>query len=78
MKTAVSIPDSIFRSADSFAKRHGLSRSELYATAIAEFLSRRRSRQVTARLDSVYEDNDSALDTEIANLQTRSIQHEKW
>jgi metal-responsive CopG/Arc/MetJ family transcriptional regulator len=78
MKTAISIPDSIFKSADSFAKRHGISRSELYATAIAEFLSRRRSRQVTARLDSIYEDTDSALDAEICNLQTHSIQHEKW
>jgi metal-responsive CopG/Arc/MetJ family transcriptional regulator len=78
MKTAVSIPDNIFKSADSFAKRHGISRSELYATAIAEFLSRRRSRHVTSRLDSIYEDVDSALDDEMANLQTRSIQHEKW
>lgn len=78
MKTAVSIPDNIFKSADTFAKRHGISRSELYATAIAEFLSRRRSRQVTARLDAVYEDSDSALEAEIADLQTHSIQHEKW
>lgn len=78
MKTAISIPDNIFKSADSFAKRHGISRSELYATAVAEFLSRRRSRQVTARLDSVYEDTDSALDAEITDLQNQSIDHEKW
>jgi len=78
MKTAVSIPDSIYRSADSFAKRHGLSRSELYATAVAEFLSRRRSKQVTAKLDSIYEEIDSGLDRPVAKLQTRSIKSETW
>ena len=78
MKTAVSIPDTIFRSADSFAKRQGISRSELYATALAEFLSRRRSKQVTARLDSIYEELDSTLDDEIMGIQSRSLPHEKW
>lgn len=78
MKTAVSIPDTIFRAADSFAKRLGISRSELYATALAEFLSRRRSKQVTARLDSIYDDEDSTLDHEITGMQSRSLPHEKW
>jgi len=78
MKTAISIPDNIFRSADSFAKRHGLSRSELYATAVAEFLSRRRGKQITSRLDSVYDEIDSSIDSAIAGLQSRSIQDENW
>ena len=78
MKTAVSIPDSIFRSAVSFAKRHGLSRSELYANAIAEFLARRRSKQVTAKLDSIYEDIDSSLDSTVSGLQSRSVPDENW
>jgi metal-responsive CopG/Arc/MetJ family transcriptional regulator len=78
MKTAISIPDSIFRSADSFAKRHGLSRSELYATAVAEFLSRRRGKQITSKLDSVYEEIDSSLDSRVAELQSRSIQDKNW
>jgi len=78
MKAAVSIPDNIFRSADSFAKRLGISRSELYATAIAEFLSRRRSKQVTARLDSIYDEVDSTLDHEIIDIQSRTLPYEKW
>ena len=78
MKAAVSIPDNIFRSADSFAKRLGISRSELYATALAEFLSRRRSKQVTARLDSIYDEVDSTLDHEISGIQSRSLTHENW
>ena len=61
-----------------FAKRLGISRSELYATALAEFLSRRRSKQVTTRLDSIYDEVDSTLDHEIIGLQSRSLPHEKW
>jgi len=78
MKTAISIPDNVFRSADSFAKRHGLSRSELYATAVAEFLARRRGKQITSRLDSVYEEIDSSLDSAVEGLQSRSIRDENW
>ncbi|MEM6753148.1 MAG: ChpI protein, partial [Cyanobacteria bacterium P01_C01_bin.38] len=33
MKTAISIPDPLFEAAEQFAKRLGLSRSELYAMA---------------------------------------------
>lgn len=36
MKTAISIPDKVFRSADALARRLGISRSELYTTAITE------------------------------------------
>ncbi|MEK7329802.1 MAG: ribbon-helix-helix protein, CopG family, partial [Candidatus Eisenbacteria bacterium] len=33
MKTAISLPDSLFRSGDALAKRLGVSRSELFARA---------------------------------------------
>ena len=54
MKTAISLPDKLFQEADEFANRAGLSRSELYATAVAEYLARRNDAVVTARLDAVY------------------------
>lgn len=54
MKTAISLPDKLFQEADQFANRAGLSRSELYATAVAEYLARRNEAVVTARLDAVY------------------------
>jgi hypothetical protein len=54
MKTAISLPDKLFLEADEFANRAGLSRSELYATAVAEYLARRSDAVVTARLDLVY------------------------
>lgn len=54
MKTAISLPDKLFQEADEFANRAGLSRSELYATAVAEYLARRNDAVITARLDAVY------------------------
>lgn len=53
MKTAISLPDAVFESADELAQRLGISRSELYATAVAEYLAKFRSEDVTARLSKV-------------------------
>jgi metal-responsive CopG/Arc/MetJ family transcriptional regulator len=78
MKTAISIPDKVFRSADALAKRLGISRSKLYATAITEFLSKNQGRHVTARLDAVYAEEDSSLSANLVRLQAKSLAYEEW
>ena len=78
MKTAISIPDKIFQSADSLAKRLGLSRSQLYSTAISEYLSKYQNEQVTERLNVIYSEEDSTLSPNIIFLQTKSLDHEEW
>ena len=40
MKTAISLPDDLFDSADELAQQLGVSRSELYARAVAEYLAK--------------------------------------
>ena len=40
MKVAVSVPDPIFAKAEALAKRFKLSRSRLYARAVAEYVDR--------------------------------------
>jgi hypothetical protein len=54
MKTAVSIPDDLFRKAEAAARRLRVSRSQLYAKAIAELLSRQQREAITDWLNSVY------------------------
>ena len=54
MKTAISIPDEVFRRAERAAKRLGISRSELYTKAITEFLGARRDSAVTASYDEAF------------------------
>ena len=73
MKTAISIPDDLFESADRLAARLGVSRSELYATAVAEFLAKHAGAQVTAQLDAVYGAEASRLDSRLARAQRRSV-----
>ena len=51
MKTAVSIPDDLFRKADELAGRMGKSRSEVYRDALADYVSRRDPGAVTRALD---------------------------
>ena len=78
MKTAISIPDEVFDAAEEVAKRLGMSRSQLYVTALREYLRTHRSRGVTARLDEVYEYQDSSLDLRVADAQTASLDDEDW
>jgi len=53
MKTAVSIPDELFRKADELAGRMGKSRSEVYREALADYVARREPGAVTRALDTV-------------------------
>lgn len=78
MKTAISIPEPIFRSAEVLAKRLKMSRSQLYAKAVAEFVAKHRRGQLTKRLDEVYSDADSGIDPGTLELQRRSLPDEEW
>lgn len=78
MKTAISIPDDVFESADELARELGISRSELYSTAVAEYLAKHRAEDVTARLNEVYAEQPSGLSPEIRRAQARSIGKSDW
>jgi metal-responsive CopG/Arc/MetJ family transcriptional regulator len=78
MKVALSIPDEIFESAESLAKRFGVSRSRLYATALAEFVAKHRGRKITERLNRLYSIEESGIDAATRRLQQRSIEREPW
>jgi metal-responsive CopG/Arc/MetJ family transcriptional regulator len=78
MKTAVSLPDELFASADALAERLGLSRSRLYARAVEEYLAKHRHQDVTARLDEVYGAEDGGLDPDLRREQARSLRQTEW
>jgi hypothetical protein len=54
MKVAISVPDPLFRQAESAARRLRIPRSQLYARALEAFLRAQRRPDVTERLDAVY------------------------
>lgn len=78
MKTAISIPDSIFATAEQFAGRQGLSRSELYTRAVKDYLEQHRDDGVTEALDDIYIQESSEIDPNIERMQFRSINEEQW
>ena len=78
MKTAISIPDSIFNAAEKLAKHLGFSRSELYAKAVAEYLEKHRNDGVTKKLNEIYSKEFSQLDPGLQALQSASIDEEEW
>ena len=73
MKTAISIPDPLFESADDLARRLGLSRSQLYANALTQYLAQHRGDRVTEALNGVYEENSSSVDDTVLSMQVRSL-----
>ena len=60
MKTIIFIRDEIFEAAERAARALGMSRSELYAVAVSEFLERHSRESVTERLNKIYADDHAA------------------
>lgn len=78
MKTAISIPDQIFDEADKLAQRLRMSRSELYANAVSQYLQEHRNEGVTEKLNEVYQMESSTLDPVSRALQFASLQKDEW
>jgi metal-responsive CopG/Arc/MetJ family transcriptional regulator len=78
MKTAISIPDELFESAEQFAQLRGLSRSELYTTALRQYLQAHRSEAITEQLNAIYDSASSMLDCAFVRAQTGSLPKDEW
>ena len=80
MKTAVSLPDPLFITAEKAARELHLSRSQLYAKALAEFLDRRRTSAVTEKLNELYADAPATIDPGLQRAQLKLLRDEndKW
>ncbi len=65
MKTAISIPNEIFKKAEKFAKKHRLSRSDVFVIAIKDLLEKDRSKQLLDLLNEVYSDIETKEDIRV-------------
>jgi hypothetical protein len=78
MKTAISLPDELFRSADALAERRGVFRIQLFATAVAEFLIKHQMRKITDQFNAVYAEQASRIEPGLTALQARSLPRDSW
>ena len=78
MKTAVSVPDDLFRKAEVAARRMRVTRSKLYTTALSEFLGRQERSSITERLNEVYSRAPAKVDSALHRAQLKSLDKEAW
>ena len=72
------MPDALFEAVDSLARKLGVSRSKLVATALAEYVAKHRSARVTERLDAVYSAEASYNDAEMTKAHRRTMRRTEW
>lgn len=78
MRISISVPDDIHEAADDLADELDVSRSRLYATAVAEYVAKYRHADVTAKLDELYRDEASEVAADVRSAQRRSVVRESW
>jgi predicted transcriptional regulator len=78
MKTAVSIPDPIFKKAEQLARRMKKSRSELFSNALAEYVDRHAPDQITEAMNEVCREVGSEADPFVTAAARRAMERIEW
>ena len=78
MKTAISIPDDLFRQVDDFAKRLGKSRSEVYRDALREYLRQRDAQSLTDAMNKVIDEVGTEVDPWVAEASRQVLLRSEW
>lgn len=72
MKTAISIPDDLFKTVEELAAELRLSRSQIFADAVRDYIERRRNNKILEAINRVYSDAETEQEIE---LRKRSKKH---
>ena len=78
VKVAISLPDQLFQHAEAAAKARRVSRSQLYATALADYLEQHQPREITERLNAIYGKKTAKVDRVLNQMQLRALPKEEW
>jgi metal-responsive CopG/Arc/MetJ family transcriptional regulator len=80
VKTAISIPDSVFDEATRRAMALGISRSEFFTIAARRYLDALERESLTARIDQALDDvaDDDSSDAAVAAGRSRLVSEADW
>jgi len=80
MKTAISIPDPLFKAAERLARRLGVSRSELYQLAVSRLLDDQDDEATTDALNKLYGEHLelAKVDPVLDQLQLAALAEDDW
>ena len=73
MKTAISLPDRVYFEAEKTAHNLGISRSALYLNALTDYLKKNNRKNITQKLNEVYNDDYYKEFEPISNATLESI-----
>jgi metal-responsive CopG/Arc/MetJ family transcriptional regulator len=77
MKIAISVPDGVFEAGEHLARQLGVSRSQLYSDALAQYLTARGAAEVTARLNRIYSADQAEIESALMRAQLETLD-EAW
>jgi metal-responsive CopG/Arc/MetJ family transcriptional regulator len=78
MRTAVSIPDAVFRETERLARHLKKSRSEVYSLALAEYVARHAPERVSEAMDRVCAEVGEEPDEFAAAAARRTLERSEW
>jgi len=78
MKTAISLPDDVFREAEEFARRLKKSRSRLYQDALVEYMARHAPDTITEAFDRLADELDTRPDPFVTAVARLALGHSEW
>lgn len=73
VKTGISLDEQLFHEGEALARELGMTRSGLYARALADFIERRKSRQLLDELDAAYSDGPQPEDETLLRAVRRTM-----
>jgi metal-responsive CopG/Arc/MetJ family transcriptional regulator len=71
MKTAISLADDLFHAVNQLAHQEHLSRSEIFARAVKEYLDRQQNRQTLEILNQVYQKTETREEQKLRKQRKR-------
>jgi metal-responsive CopG/Arc/MetJ family transcriptional regulator len=78
MKTAVSVPTDVYEQAEELARRTGRTRSEIYSTALRDYLAHQQALPVTAAMDEVVGEIDPQPDPFLDAAARATLAQAEW
>lgn len=82
MKTAISLPDDVYESAEKLAKERGIPRSHIYVLALRSYLEQQRGEKIMEQLNEYYATEKAVIDPVLKRAQTKawlkSTEGDEW
>ena len=78
MKTAVSVPDDVYELAEKLARRTGRTRSEIYSTALRDYLAHHADLPVTAAMNAVVDGIEPQTEAFLDAASRTTLARSEW